>query len=259
MKPLQMLSIWYKMGKDLSRFRRLIIFFGLSCVYIFWYMRQVRKPRVVMKQCDPIMSRLLLKQLKIHQLRYYPLFFATGGWAQALVLFILSAKAYFEYLFGFRKMRRYERTMVRTDQGNAVLDWVKPPRGCQSKPVVVIFPSITGRHEDILIRESVDLLVAARYEVVVYNRRGHENESEYFSVIGDPYMTDIVLASIARKRPGRGLFLFGFSAGTGTMCRWMQDIALERRSCWNDVRFSIMLSPGYTSDFDPEANLWAFN
>merc|ERR1719419_1980169 len=104
------------------------------------------------------MSRLLLKQLKIDQLRYYPLFFASGGWAQMLVFFILSAKA---HLLGFRKMIPYERTMVRTDKGNAVLHWVKPPRGCESKPVVVIFPSVTGCWDDVLIRESTDLLVAA--------------------------------------------------------------------------------------------------
>jgi len=110
-----------------------------------------------------------------------------------------------------------------------------------------------------MFTDAIDLLVAAKYEVVVYNRRGHENKSLYFSIVGDPYMTEIVLAAIARERPGRGLFLLGFSAGTGAIARYAQDLAMKRRSSQHEVRFASMISPGYTTDFDVEANLWAMS
>ena len=116
-----------------------------------------------------------------------------------------------------------------------------------------------GLHKQPIITDTIDQLNASSYEVVIYNRRGHENESLFFSFVGDPNMTEKVLAVIAEERPGRGLFLLGFSAGTGAISRYLLDVAFKRREKPNYVRFASMISPGYSSDFDAEANTWVLN
>jgi len=222
-------------------------------------MRQVRSPRIIMKKDDPIMTHLLIKQLELDKKNYWPLFIAPCGLPQVLVFLIMTRLSMLWYFLGFRKHNPSTRTVVTTSQGDAVLNWVSAPAGCETKPVVVVFPGVIGRPKDFLITHTVDLFLAAGYEVVIYNRRCHENESLYFSVIGDPNMTDRVLAVITKNRPERGLFLVGFSAGTGTICRYIQDLAIGIRENLHDVRFASMISPGYTTDFHPEANLWALN
>merc|ERR1719192_1928387 len=205
------------------------------------------------------MTQLLLKQLKLDQKWFWPLFIAPGGWSQTGVFMLMMGKSLLEHFFGFRKLLPYKKSVVTTELGDAVLHWVSPPAGCEEKPIVVIFPPIIGLHKDPLIADTVDMLNASSYEVVVYNRRGHENESMYFSFIGDPSMTEKVLVEITKERPGRGLFLLGFSAGTGAICRYLQDVALKRRENTINIRYASMISPGYSSDFDAEANIWMIN
>jgi len=209
-----------------------------------------------MHKDDPLMSKLLLKQLQFDRIRYWPIFFAPGGWAQIIFGLCMAMKLRLFNSIGLQKPISYERSVVHTDLGDAILHWVKPPAGSAQKPVVVIFPSLTGRHHEPLVKGAVDQLFASKYEVVVYNRRGHENESLNFSVIGDPNVTEQVLEHIAKERPERGLFLLGFSAGTGAICRYIQDMAMGKIGNKHGVLFSCMISPGYTSDFDAEANVW---
>jgi len=222
-------------------------------------MRHVRKPRVITKKNDPMMTHLLIKQLQFDKKNYWPLFFAPGGWTQVLVFLIISRLSTLWYFLGFRKYAPSTRTVVTTSEGDAVLNWFSPPAGCETKPVVVVFPGVTGKRTDFPITQTIDLLLAAGYEVVLYNRRCHENESFYFSIIGDPNMTDKILAVITKDRPERGIFLLGFSAGTGSICRYIQDLAIGTRENLHDVRFASMISPGYTTDLHPEANFWALN
>jgi len=246
--------IWKKL-KTRKKARR-ITYLGV-CIYILYYSTKVRKLRLIMRKDDPLMTNLLRKQLQFDRLRYWPLFIAPGGWTQISVGLLMTIKLFLLNLCGIQKPIAYKRSVVETDLGNAVLDWVKPPAGSVQKPIVVIFPPLTGRHHEPLIKYTVDQLFASNYEAVVYNRRCHENESLYFSVIGDPYVTEKVLGEIAKKRPGRGLFLLGFSAGTGAIARYLQDMAMGKCRNEHDVRFTSMISPGYTSDFDAEANVWA--
>lgn len=229
------------------------------CAYILYYIRHMRKPRIVMRKDDPIMTQLLLTKLKLDEKRFWPLFIAPGGWSQMVIFLIMMGKSMLSHFIGFRKLLPYKKSVVTTDQGDAVLHWVSPPAGCEEKSIVVIFPPIIGLYTDPIIADTVDMFNASSYEVVIYNRRCPENESLYFSVVGDPNMTEKVLAAIAKERPGRGLFLVGFSAGTGPICRYLQDLAYKRRDNALNVRFASMIFPGYSSDFDAEANIWILN
>jgi len=230
--------------------------FWICLCYILYYCSKVRKLRLIMRKDDPVMTNLLRKQLQFDRIRYWPIFFAPGGWAQIIFGLIMGIWLRLLNSVGLRKPISYTRSVVHTDLGDAILHWVKPPAGSAKKPVVVIFPSLTGRHHQPVVKGAVDQLFASNYEVVVYNRRGHENESLNFSIIGDPSVTEKVLAHIAKERPERGLFLLGFSAGTGAICRYIQDMAMGKCRNQHNVLFSCMISPGYTSDFDAEANVW---
>merc|ERR1719285_255780 len=70
------------------------------------------------------MTNLLYNQLQLDRIRYWPLFIAPGGWAQMFVGLLMTLKLLLLNVFGLQKPIAYKRSVVETDLGNAVLDWV---------------------------------------------------------------------------------------------------------------------------------------
>jgi len=143
---------------------------------------------------------------------------------------------------------------VHTEKGDAYLHWFKGCPGSENRPVVVIFPVFAGRVEDWFCYDTIEHFESAGYQCVVYNRRGHYKPSLYFSVTGDPFMTNKVLDEVKKTiAPERGMHLIGFSAGTGPIVRYVQEIMIGPEENPHDVRMAIAVSPGFTSNFGADA------
>jgi len=66
-------------------------------------------------------------------------------------------------------------------------------------------------------------------------------------------MTNKVLDAVKNAiTPGRGMHLIGFSAGTGPILRYYQDILMGPEENPHDVRIGIAISPGFTCNFGPD-------
>jgi len=217
----------------------------LYLVYTFTLSFLGRGIRVVHYKDDPFWLKLLA-EMKFSEWQYIPFVFAPGRWIQTgLILF-------YQALQLLKTKKVFITEQVHTEKGDAYLHWFKAKPGCEKRPIVVIFPVFAGRVADWFCHNTIEHFESAGYQCVVYNRRGHWKPSLYFSVTGDPFMTMKTLDAVKKAiAPGRGMHLIGFSAGTGPIVRYHQELMMGSEENPHDVRIGIAISPGYTSNFGP--------
>jgi len=218
----------------------------LYLIYSFTLVIMGRGTRVVYYENDPFWTKLC-KEMKFEEWKYCPFIFAPGRWVQCGLILLYQA-------LQFLKPKKIFRTeIVQTEKGDAYLHWFEGAAGSEKRPVVVIFPVFVGRVEDWFCYDTIKHFESAGYQCVVYNRRGHYKASLYFSVTGDPFMTNKALSAVKKAiAPGRGMHLIGFSAGTGPIVRYIQEVMTGPEDNPHDVRMAIAISPGFTSNFGPE-------
>jgi len=218
----------------------------LYLVYALTLVILGRGTRVVYYQNDPFWTKLC-KEMKFTEWKYCPFIFAPGRWVQTGLILLYQALQF------LKTKMIFTTEIVHTKKGDAYLHWFKATPGSEKRPVVVIFPVFAGRVEDWFCYDTIKHFESAGYQCVVYNRRGHYKASLYFSVTGDPFMTNKALDAVKKAiAPGRGMHLIGFSAGTGPIVRYIQEIMIGPEDNPHDVRMAIAVSPGFTSNFGPE-------
>jgi len=212
-----------------------------------------RGTRIVFFKNDSYWTKLC-DEINFSKWQYVPFIFAPGRWIQTGLILLYQAIQF------LKTPKEFRTELVHTDKGDAYLHWFRTIPGCEKKPVVVIFPVFAGRVADWFCYDTIEHFEAAGYQCVVYNRRGHWKPSLYFSVTGDPFMTMKALDAVKKAiTPGRGMHLIGFSAGTGPIIRYTQEILMGPEDNPHDVRIGIAISPGFSSNFGPEAISWVLD
>jgi len=225
----------------------------LYLLYAFTLSFLGRGIRIIHYNDDPFWMKLC-EEMKFSRWQYIPFIFAPGRWVQTGLILLYQA-------LQFSKMnKKFSTQVVHTEKGDAYLHWFEGTPGCEKKPVVVIFPVFAGRVADWFCYATAKHFESGGYQCVVYNRRGHWKPSLYFSVTGDPFMTMRVLDAVKKAiAPGRGMHLIGFSAGTGPIIRYHQEIMMGPEENPHDVRIGIAISPGFTSNFGPDTITWVLD
>jgi len=133
---------------------------------------------------------------------------------------------------------------LKSDGQPVNLDWVEP-NGDDNLPLILLIPGVLGLTEDHY--DLCELIYKIkRYQLVIFNRRGHGQKlvTPRFATAGD--MTDFneVLHYVKQCKPNAKIFGVAFSAGTANLYRYVgesgENCVLEGGCC---------ISSGYDTDF----------
>lgn len=136
---------------------------------------------------------------------------------------------------------RTERLQL-PDGGTVSLEWLGSERSIDSRPVLVVLPTLCGDGQS-LRGFAREMLVRLGWCVVVLNRRGHGDlplTAPCFSIFGSTGDLRAQLRHIRERAPSSPLYAVGLSAGSGLLVRYLGE---EGEGAL--VTAGVALCPGY--------------
>ena len=215
-----------------------LLFILLGVAYLCYYRIVIlRKPELVYAS-NPQNKLLIASCPSLHR-PYRPPLWAINCHVQIGWLFIRDlcrpSKAFYE-----------EETPIEApDGGHLSIQWYGLSRSVESKPVLILLPTICGSGQD-LIDHAKAMYARLGWTIAVCNRRGHAHlplRVPKINLLGCIDDLDLQLDSIQKRFPHAPLYAYGLSAGSALLVRY-----LGRKGVRSRIRAAVANSPGYNTE-----------